>query len=101
MLKKIFAVLMTLFFSLGSTAAFAKGPAKNGPKKWNPAAKPAVKQVFYDEKGNMVDIKNLSKIKGRTLYDKQGNAYELQKGQLIQLGKERKLKKRIGPGPVA
>lgn len=101
MLKKIIAVLMTLFFSLGLTTAFAKNKGQKGAKKWNPAAKPNAPQTFYDEKGNTVDMKNMSKIKNKTLYDKKGNAYELKNGKMLQLGKKKQLQKRIGPGPVA
>ncbi|HGY11077.1 MAG TPA: hypothetical protein ENK36_01765 [Desulfobacterales bacterium] len=101
MLKKIMAVLMTLFFSLGLTTAVAKTQGQKSVKKWNPETKPATKQTFYDEKGNTVDIKNVSKIKDKTLYDKKGNAYELKNGKMLQLGKEKQLQKRIGPGPVA
>lgn len=101
MLKKIIAVLMTLFFSLGLTTAFAKNQGQKSTKKWNPDTKPAAKQTFYDEKGNTVDIKNMSKIKNKTLYDKKGNAYELKNGKMLQLGKEKQLQKRIGPAPVA
>ena len=101
MLKKIIGVVIALVFSLGSTTIFAQNQVQSGPKKWNPAAKPSAKQVFYDEKGKVIDLKNLAKIKGKVLYDKKGNAYEIQKGQIIRLQDNRQLQKRVGPAPVA
>jgi hypothetical protein len=101
MLKKIISVVMALLFSLGVTAAFAKNSVKSGPKKWDPFDKPTGKQALYDEQGNAVDVKNLAEIKGKILYDKKGNAFELQKGKIIRFEKNKKLHKRIGPGPVA
>ena len=101
MLKKIIGSVIALVFSLGTTTVFAQNSAQKTPKKWNPAAKPNAQQVFYNEKGKVVDIKNLTKIKGKVLYDKKGNAYEIQKGQIIRLQDNRQLKKRIGPAPVA
>jgi len=100
--KKISAVLMTLSVSLlGLTTAFAGGPMRHGPKKWSPAHKPETKQVFYDEKGKEVNVKNLSKVKGKTLYDDAGNAYEIKNGKIILMEKDRALNKRLGSGPVA
>lgn len=100
-MKKISAVLMTVSVSLlGLTTAFAGSPMSHGPKKWSPAQKPT-KQVFYDEKGKVVDVSNMSKIKGKTLYDDAGNAYEIKNGKVIMMEKSRVVKKRIGPGPVA
>ncbi|RLB71570.1 MAG: hypothetical protein DRH04_01475 [Deltaproteobacteria bacterium] len=101
-MKKISAVLMTLSVSLlGLTTAFAGGPMRHGPKKWSPAHKPETKQVFYDEKGKEVNVKNLSKVKGKTLYDDAGNAYEIKNGKIILMEKDRALNKRLGSGPVA
>ncbi len=100
MLKKIINMAMTVLFSLGLTTSFAKEPVKAGSKKWDPTDKPAQK-AFYDEKGKMVNIRDLKQIKGQVLYDEQGNAYKVQKGKIIGLNKKKMLQKRTGPGPVA
>jgi hypothetical protein len=100
MLKKIISTIVAALFSAGLTVSFAKTPVKTGVKKWDPTDKPAA-EGYYDDKGNKVDVKNLTKIKGKTLYDKQGNAYQIQDGKIIKLNKQKMLQKRIGPGPVA
>ncbi len=92
MLKRLSALLVSLVFSFWALLAFAQQVKPGAVKKWSPGAvKPGVEEAG----------KEPPCIDGKDCMDKYGVETAAEALKVIELNKERVIKKRIGPGPVA
>jgi hypothetical protein len=114
MLKKTIAVLVALAFSLVPGTLMTQKKAEAKTKKWNPAAKKSMrraqlkrkrivtangKRALVGKNGMMYLLTNDGK---RFVVDQKGNKIRVNKaGKMILIPAQKRLKLRLGPGPVA
>lgn len=114
MLKKTIAVIVALVFSLVPGTLMSQTKAKPGVKKWNPSAKKSMKRsrvkskrivtangkrALVGKNGMMYLLTNDGK---RFVVDQNGNKVRVNKaGKMILIPAQKKVKLRLGPGPVA
>ncbi len=96
-MKKVIITIVSFIFAMMSSSAVAGKAEKGTSKKWDPAGKPT---ALYNKQGQQVNMKNINAFKGKTLYDKDGNAFSIQHNKIIRLSSEKKLDKRINPAPL-
>lgn len=95
MLRKIGMLVGSLFFSLWAGLALAQGTQSGTVKKWDPKT-PRV-NTQKAPPGTAAE----PCVEGKNCMDLYGVKTPAEAKKLIELNKQRVIKKRVGPGPVA
>ncbi|MBW1997278.1 MAG: hypothetical protein JRJ29_04850 [Deltaproteobacteria bacterium] len=94
MLRKVATAVASILLSLSATVGFAQDTRPTHIKKWNPQTSKVKTQEIQPQSSDPC-------VKGKNCLELYGVETPEEAKKLIKLNKERVIKKRVGPGPVA